>query len=159
MIRARGRSRRATTTSALDLSREKEESFFVHYANKWRLEKKDPSAAVSEPKQPIVYYIDSTVPDEYVPYMMKGVERWQKAFEAAGFKNAIIAKRAPTKEEDPNYDPTDARYNTIPGMSTTSRCTAPSDPRASTRAPAKSSTPTFSSSTPSWPTSARAIAA
>ncbi|HKW15579.1 MAG TPA: zinc-dependent metalloprotease [Candidatus Krumholzibacteria bacterium] len=101
------------TTSHKDFSREKEESFFVHYANKWRLEKKDPSATVSEPKTPIVYYIDSTVPDEYVPYMMKGVERWQKAFEAAGFKNAIIAKRAPTKEEDPNYDPTDARYNTI----------------------------------------------
>jgi hypothetical protein len=101
------------TTSHKDFSRQNEESFFVHYANKWRLEKKDPSAAVSEPKTPIVYYIDSTVPDEYVPYMMKGVERWQKAFEGAGFKNAIIAKRAPTKEEDPNYDPTDARYNTI----------------------------------------------
>ena len=101
------------TTSHKDFSREKEETFFVHYANKWRLEKKDPTAAVSEPKQPIVYYIDSTVPEEYAPYMMKGVERWQKAFEAAGFKNAIIAKRAPTKEEDPNYDPTDARYNTI----------------------------------------------
>jgi hypothetical protein len=101
------------TTSHKDFSRQNEESFFVHYANKWRLEKKDPSAAVSEPKTPIVYYIDNTVPDEYVPYMMKGVERWQKAFEAAGFKNAIIAKRAPTKEEDPNYDPTDARYNTI----------------------------------------------
>lgn len=101
------------TTSHKDFSREKEESFFVHYANKWRLEKKDSTAAVSEPKQPIVYYIDNTVPEEYVPYMIKAVERWQKAFEAAGFKNAIIAKRAPTKEEDPNYDPTDARYNTL----------------------------------------------
>lgn len=101
------------TTSHKDFSREKEESFFVHYANVWRLEKKDPSATVSETVKPIVYYIDSTVPEEYVPYMMKGVERWQKAFEAAGFKNAIIAKRAPTKEEDPAYDPTDARYNTI----------------------------------------------
>ncbi|HET6463877.1 MAG TPA: DUF5117 domain-containing protein, partial [Candidatus Krumholzibacteria bacterium] len=101
------------TTSHKDFSREKEESFFVHYANKWRLEKTDPNAAVSEVKKPIVYYIDSTVPEQYVPYMMKGVERWQKAFEGAGFKNAIIAKRAPTKEEDPAYDPTDARYNTI----------------------------------------------
>ncbi|HET6347851.1 MAG TPA: zinc-dependent metalloprotease [Candidatus Krumholzibacteria bacterium] len=101
------------TTSFKDFTKEKEETFFTHYANRWRLEKKDPSAALSEPKQPIVYYIDNTVPDEYVPYMIKGVERWQKAFEAAGFKNAIIAKRAPTKEEDPNYDPTDARYNTI----------------------------------------------
>jgi len=101
------------TTVYKDFTKEKEESFFTHYANKWRMEKKDTVAAVSEPKQPIVFYIDNTVPEEYVPYMMKGVERWQKAFEAAGFKNAIIAKRAPTKEEDPNYDPTDARYNSI----------------------------------------------
>lgn len=101
------------TTSYKDFTKEKEESFFTHYVNRWRLEKKDPTAAISEPKQPIVYYIDTTVPEEYAPYMMKGVELWQKAFEAAGFKNAIIAKRAPTKEEDPNYDPTDARYNTI----------------------------------------------
>ena len=101
------------TTSYKDFTKEKEESFFTHYANRWRLEKKDSTAALSEPKQPIVFYIDNTVPDEYVPYMIKGVELWQKAFEAAGFKNAIIAKRAPTKEEDPNYDPEDARYNTI----------------------------------------------
>ncbi|HEX6791443.1 MAG TPA: zinc-dependent metalloprotease, partial [Candidatus Krumholzibacteria bacterium] len=101
------------TTSHKDFAKEKEETFFTHYANRWRLEKKDPTAPMSEPKQPIVYYIDNTIPDEYVPYMMRGVEFWQKAFEAAGFKNAIIAKRAPSKEEDPNYNPTDARYNTI----------------------------------------------
>lgn len=101
------------TTSHKDFTKEKEETFFTHYANKWRMEKKDPAAALSEPKQPIVYYIDNTIPDEYVPYMIRGVEFWQKAFEAAGFKNAILAKRAPTKEEDPNYNPVDARYNTI----------------------------------------------
>lgn len=101
------------TTSHKDFSREKEETFFVHYANHWRLEKKDSTAAISEPKQPIVFYIDNTIPEEYVPYMIKGVEFWKKAFEAAGFKEGIVAKRAPTKEEDPNYNPTDARYNTI----------------------------------------------
>jgi hypothetical protein len=101
------------TTSHKDFTKEKEETFFTHYANRWRLEKKDPAAPMSEPRQPIVFYIDNTIPDEYVPYMMRGVEFWQKAFESAGFKNAIIAKRAPTKEEDPNYNPTDARYNTI----------------------------------------------
>jgi hypothetical protein len=101
------------TTSHKDFTREKEDNFFVHYANKWRVEKKDPAAALSEVKNPIVYYIDNTVPDEYVPYMIRGVEFWQKAFESAGFKNAILAKRAPTKEEDPNYNPVDARYNTI----------------------------------------------
>jgi hypothetical protein len=60
-----------------------------------------------------VFYIDRTVPDEYVPFMIAGVEFWNKAYEAAGFKNAIVGKRAPTPEEDPEYDPADARYNTI----------------------------------------------
>ena len=60
------------TTSYKDFTKEKDETFFTHYANKWRLEKKDPTAAVSEPKQPIVYYIDNTVPTEYVPYMIDG---------------------------------------------------------------------------------------
>ena len=101
------------TTSHKDFTKEKTETFFTHYTNRWRLEKKDPSAAVSEPKQQIVYYIDHTVPDEYAPYMIAGVNMWQKAFEGAGFKEAIVGKRAPTKEEDPNYDPVDARYNTI----------------------------------------------
>ena len=101
------------TTSFKDFTKEKQETFFTHYANRWRLEKKDPTASVSEPKQQIVYYIDHTVPDEYVPYMIAGVNMWQKAFEGAGFKEAIVGKRAPTKEEDPNYDPVDARYNTI----------------------------------------------
>jgi len=101
------------TTSHKDFTKEKEETFFTHYANRWRLEKKDPTAAVSEPVQPIIFYIDHTVPAEYAPYMIAGVNMWQKAFEAAGFKNAIIGKMAPTKEEDPNYNPVDARYNTI----------------------------------------------
>ncbi|MCI0451986.1 MAG: zinc-dependent metalloprotease [Candidatus Latescibacteria bacterium] len=101
------------TTSFKDFRKEKTETFFTHYANKWRLEKKDPTAAVSEPTRQIVYYIDHTVPKEYVPYMIAGVNMWQKAFEAAGFKEAIVGKPAPTKEEDPNYDPVDARYNTI----------------------------------------------
>jgi len=101
------------TTSHKDFTREKEESFFVHYANRWRLEKKDPSAALSEPVKPIIFYLDNTIPDEYIEAVKEGVESWQAAFEKAGFKNAIIAKRAPTPEEDPEYAPEDARYNTI----------------------------------------------
>ncbi len=68
---------------------------------------------MSEPKKPIVFYVDHTVPKKYQRYVRDGIEMWQKAFEAAGFKNAIIAKEAPTFEEDPDYDPEDARYNTI----------------------------------------------
>lgn len=101
------------TTVHKDFEKVNGENFMVQYANRWRLEKKDPNAAMSEPKKPIVYYIDRTVPEEYVDCMIAGVEYWQKAFEAAGFKNAIIAKRAPTPEEDPAYDPEDARYNTL----------------------------------------------
>ena len=93
-----------------DFSRDNQEHFFVRYANRWRLEKKDPSAALSEPVKPIVYYIDRTVPVKYRPYIREGIERWQKAYEAAGFKNGIIAKDAP---DDPNWDPEDVRYSTI----------------------------------------------
>ena len=93
-----------------DFSRDTQEHFFVRYVNRWRLEKKDPSAALSEPVKPIVYYIDHTVPEKYRPYIREGVERWQRAYEAAGFKNAIVAKDAP---DDPDWDPEDVRYSTI----------------------------------------------
>src|SRR5262245_27738372 len=93
-----------------DFSRDTKETFFVRYVNRWRLEKKDPSAAVSEPVKPIVYYIDRTVPDKYRESIKQGIERWQKSFEAAGFKNAIVAKDAPA---DADWDPEDVRYSTI----------------------------------------------
>ena len=93
-----------------DFTRGSEESYIVHYINKWRLEKKDSTAALSEPKKPIVFYLDHTIPPEYRPYIAAGIEEWQKAFEAAGFKNAIVAKDAP---DDLDFDPEDARFNTI----------------------------------------------
>ena len=83
------------------------------YITRWRLEKKDPNAAISEPVKPIVYYVDPATPTKWVSYIKKGIEDWQPAFEAAGFKNAIIAKEAPSKTEDPNWDPEDARYSVI----------------------------------------------
>jgi hypothetical protein len=79
------------------------------YITRWRLEKKDPSAALSEPVKPIVYYVDPATPTKWVPYMKRGIEKWQEAFEEAGFKNAIIAKEAPTVEQDPDWSPEDAR--------------------------------------------------
>ncbi|HBY58383.1 MAG TPA: hypothetical protein DEH78_01085, partial [Solibacterales bacterium] len=78
-----------------------------------RLEKKDPNAAISDPVKPIVYYIDPATPKKWVPYMKRGVEKWQSAFEEAGFRNAIIAKEAPTPEEDPEWSAEDARYSVI----------------------------------------------
>ncbi|HVX30104.1 MAG TPA: zinc-dependent metalloprotease, partial [Nitrolancea sp.] len=83
------------------------------YIARVRLEKKDPSAAVSEPVKPIVFYVSREVPEKYRPYMLKGIQDWQPAFEKAGFKNAIIAKEAPDPRQDPNWDPEDARHSVI----------------------------------------------
>ena len=103
------------------------------YVARWRLEKKDPAAAVSEPVKPIVYYVDPATPKEWVPYVKKGVEDWQPAFEAAGFKHAIIAKEAPSPEEDPDWSAEDARYSVIKWLpSTTENAQGPhiADPRS-----------------------------
>ncbi len=85
----------------------------VRYVTRWRLEKQDPDAAVSDPVQPIVYYIGRGIPAKWRSYMAQGVEDWQEAFEAAGFSNAIVARDAPTEEEDPDWDAEDSRYSTI----------------------------------------------
>lgn len=66
-----------------------------------------------EPKEPIIYYIDPATPDKWVPYLKQGVNAWQKAFEKAGFKNAIKAKEAPTPEEDSTWSLMDSRYSAI----------------------------------------------
>ncbi|MDP2577823.1 MAG: zinc-dependent metalloprotease [Candidatus Palauibacterales bacterium] len=96
-----------------DFSRDQETSVFHRYVRRWRLEKQDPAAAVSEPVKPIVFYIDRSVPLEYRQYVKQGIEGWNKAYEAAGFKNAIVARQAPTVEEDPDWSPQDIRYSTI----------------------------------------------
>ncbi|MED6334697.1 MAG: zinc-dependent metalloprotease [Planctomycetota bacterium] len=85
----------------------------VSYITRWRLEKKDPEAEVSEPVKPIVFHVGRGVPDKWRPFVHQGIEYWQPAFEAAGFKNAIIAKDAPSKREDPDWDAEDARYSSI----------------------------------------------
>ena len=101
------------SVNTVDFGSDAQKAETVTYITRWRLEKKDPKAALSEPVKPIVYHIDSSTPTWLVPYVKKGVEKWQKAFEAAGFKNAIIAKMAPTAKEDPDFSPEDARYSVI----------------------------------------------
>jgi hypothetical protein len=78
-----------------------------------RLEKLDPSAVVSEPVEPIVFYVGRGVPQRWRPYVRAGIELWQPVFEAAGFRNAIIARNAPSPEEDPNWSADDARRNVV----------------------------------------------
>ena len=116
----------------MDYSRDEQRAPHREYIARWRLEKKDPSAAVSEPVKPIVYYIDSATPTKWVPWLERGVEDWQPAFEAAGFKNAIIAKPSPTPEQDPDFNPEDVRYSVIRWLpSTIENAVGPhiSDPR------------------------------
>ncbi len=96
-----------------DYGSPKQEVERVSYITRWRLEKKDPKAAVSEPKKPIVFYIGREVPAKLRPWIKKGVEAWQPAFEKAGFKNAILAKEPPSPREDPDWDAEDARYSSI----------------------------------------------
>jgi hypothetical protein len=102
------------------------------YITRWRLEKKDPTQEVSEPVKQIVFYIDPATPARWAPYIKRGVESWQPAFEQAGFRNAIVAKSAPAKDEDPDWSPEDARYSVIRWLpSTTENAFGPhiSDPR------------------------------
>lgn len=86
---------------------------------RWKLEPKDEDlekfkrGELVEPKKPIIYYIDPATPAKWVPYLIQGVNDWQKAFEKAGFKNAIQGKLAPTKAEDSTWSLEDARYSAI----------------------------------------------
>ncbi len=93
-----------------DFSRDTADDFFVRYINRWRLEKKYPSAAMSVPVQPITYYIDRTVPEEWRSYVRAGILEWNRAFEEAGYRDAIRVLDAPT---DSSWSAEDARYSTV----------------------------------------------
>jgi len=105
------------TTSQIDFGSDALKADRKTYIRRWRLEPKDPDAYMRgelvEPVKPIVYYMDPATPERWRPWFKKGVEDWQKCFEAAGFKNAIICKYPPSKEEDPDFSPEDARYSVI----------------------------------------------
>jgi hypothetical protein len=81
------------------------------YITRYRLEKKDPNAALSEPVKPIIYYVDPATPEQWKPWVRKAILDWQPAFEAAGFKNAIIPMDPPAN--DPDWSPEDVRHTVI----------------------------------------------
>ncbi|MCC6317912.1 MAG: zinc-dependent metalloprotease [Gemmatimonadaceae bacterium] len=97
--------------SQLDYSRPEQRAQEREYIVRWRLEKKDPNAAKSEPIKPITYYVDPATPDWLKPYVKKGIEAWQPAFEEAGFIRGIVAADAP--RNDPDWAPEDARYSVV----------------------------------------------
>jgi hypothetical protein len=80
------------------------------YVNRWHLEKQDPSAALSPPKQPIVFWMENTIPVKYRDAIRDGVLMWNKAFEKIGFKDAVVVKQQP---DNADWDPGDVRYSTI----------------------------------------------
>lgn len=125
------------TVGTVDYSSEKLKADSKRYIRRWRLEPKDPAAyargELVEPKKPIVYYLDPATPQKLRKYIKQGVDDWQKVFETAGFKNAIMAKMPPTKEEDPEFSMEDIRYSSIRYVASTTRnATGPSvsDPRS-----------------------------
>ena len=116
----------------IDYSRDEHRSPNRRFITRWRLEKQNPNAAVSDPVTPITYWIDPATPTKWVPYLKKGIEAWQPAFEEAGFSNAVIAREAPSPEEDPDWSPEDARYSVVRWLpSTTENASGPHvhDPR------------------------------
>ena len=107
------------TSGTTDYGLDAQESKSVTYLDRWRLEVRDEDiekfkrGELVVPKKQIVYYIDRATPEQWKKYIKQGIEDWQVAFEAAGFKEAIIAKDPPTPEEDPEWSPEDARYSVV----------------------------------------------
>ena len=110
------------TTKYLRFSDKRNAAEKISYINRWRLEPKSEdllkfkAGELVEPAKPIVYYIDDAFPKPWRKYLKQGIEDWQKAFEEAGFKNAIIAKDFP--ENDPDFDPDDIRFSCVRYAST-----------------------------------------
>jgi len=105
--------------SQIDYGLDAQKSKSLKYLDRWRLEvkkediEKFKKGELVTPKKQIVYYIDRATPVKWRKYIKQGIEDWQVAFEEAGFKNAIIAKDPPTKEEDPDWSPEDSRYSVV----------------------------------------------
>jgi uncharacterized protein DUF4953/uncharacterized protein DUF5117/uncharacterized protein DUF5118 len=83
---------------------------YVRYITRWNLEKADPAAALSPPKEPIVFWLENTIPVEYRDAIKEGALLWNKAFERIGYKDAVVVKQQP---DDADWDAADTRYNTI----------------------------------------------
>jgi hypothetical protein len=122
------------TVSTIDFSRPVQKSEQRTFITRYRLECSDQKVGnLCVPKKPIVYYVDPATPRWLVPWVKKAITDWQPAFEAAGFKDGIIAREAPSRSEDPDWSPEDARYSVIDWLpSTTENAVGPSvaDPRS-----------------------------
>ena len=113
------------TNRQVDYGLDNQEAESVRYLKRWRLEVSDEdiekfkNGELVEPKNPIVFYVDPGTPIKWRKYIKQGIEDWQTAFEEAGFKNAIIAKDPPSKEEDPDWSSEDIRYSVFRYLAST----------------------------------------
>ncbi len=97
-------------TALKDFTRNDARDRFIRYVNRWDLRKSDPAAKISPPKQPLVFWLENTIPYEYRPIVREGIEEWNKAFERAGLVHAIEVRQQP---DDATWDPEDVNYNTF----------------------------------------------
>ncbi|MCE9548575.1 MAG: DUF5117 domain-containing protein, partial [Planctomycetia bacterium] len=97
-------------TAVMDYSKPTLNDRFVRYINRWDLRKAEPAAELSPPKKPIVFWIEKTVPFKYRKPIREGILEWNKAFEKAGFTDAIEVRQQP---DNADWDPEDINYNTI----------------------------------------------
>ena len=100
-----------------DYSNKVDEDRFVRYINRWDLVKADPSLEVSPPKKPIVFWIEKSIPFRFRKPIHEGILEWNKAFEKAGFANAIEVRQQP---DNADWDPEDVNYNTFRWMTSSS---------------------------------------
>ena len=98
------------TDTYTDLSDERRANPKVYLVNRWRLEKKDPAAEVSEPVRPITFWLDRNIPPRYRKAVEAGVLEWNKAFEKIGFRNAVVAPQQP---DDAKWDNMDAGHASV----------------------------------------------
>ncbi|RZK87599.1 MAG: DUF5117 domain-containing protein [Pedobacter sp.] len=103
--------------SQIDYGTDAQKAERTAYIHRWNLVPKDTAAYMRgelvEPVKPIIIYIDPATPKKWVPFLIQGINDWQVAFQAAGFKNAIFGKQAPTPQEDPQFSVEDSRYSVV----------------------------------------------
>jgi len=97
-------------TALKDWSKKGDDDRFVRYINRWDLQKAEPSAEISPPKKPIIFYLEKTIPYAYRAPIRDGIAEWNKAFEKAGFANAIEVRQ---QRDSDDWDPEDINYNTF----------------------------------------------
>lgn len=97
-------------TKRWDFTDETDTKPLRYFVNRWRLEKKDPAAALSEPVKPIVFWLDRNIPERYRETVKQGVLEWNKAFERIGFKDAVKVEIQP---DNADFDLADAQHASI----------------------------------------------